>query len=604
MQEVPTHYWLCDAAGRLLETDATLADRLGYSPAGLHALTITDLEAGLVLQPTTSVHQRQAFYRQRDGGLVKMSCCTHYSPHNGGQYFTFLQEISRESGTIAPAAQATMLQIILDAQPSNIALFNLDARVLWLNKSACWSCGGNAAELLGKKCYEIWPGCKERSCDVCPIQQAIASEKIEQQKMVMPNNRRWRVTTIPIRNASGKLESLLYIGDDITEYLSMDKEARQTHKLESLGTLAGGIAHDFNNILAGIVGYTELSLMIVKEEGPLKEYLLELAQAGQRATELVRQILTFTRRGEGKPAKTELPVIVREVLRLLRSTLPSTIEMTTEIDDDVEPVLADPVQIHQVIMNLCTNSSHAMEPYGGRLAVAIGRAALSPQFFERNPDLMPGNYLQLSVSDTGCGMSQKVMASIFDPYFTTKPPGQGTGLGLSLVHGIVKDCGGHIAVESHEGEGSTFTIYLPMIERTEAYDAVTATGDRLRGTETILVVDDEPVILEVTKTYLEMRGYKVLTEKNSRIALGIFRDNPQDIDLLISDVTMPHLTGDRLAMECLAVRPNLPILLMTGYTDLVSELSVKQMGIKGLMMKPLAGKNFLAMIRRLLDETT
>jgi two-component system, cell cycle sensor histidine kinase and response regulator CckA len=206
------------------------------------------------------------------------------------------------------------------------------------------------------------------------------------------------------------------------------------------------------------------------------------------------------------------------------------------------------------------------------------------------------------VSDTGCGMSQEVMASIFDPYFTTKPQGQGTGLGLSVVHGIVKDCGGHIAVDSFTGKGSTFTIHLPTVERAASQGVVTANSGRLGGTETILVVDDEPVILDVTRNYLEMQGYKVLTEKNSQLALNKFRDNPMAIDLLVSDVTMPNLTGDRLARECLAVRPGLPIILMTGYTDLVSEQSVHVLGVRALMMKPLVGTNFLVKIRRLLDE--
>lgn len=602
MQAMTTHYWLSDVEGRLLETDETLGDLLGYSRQQLHDLTATDLETELVLQPTLAVQQRQAFYRRSDGSKLRVSCCTRYMPDKGGQYFTFFQEIGSTCRLPEALPQFSMLHLILQSQPSNIVLFNPQSEVLWLNKGACLSCGREFDELLGKKCHEIWPGCGDRSCGNCPVDEAIASKKIEQRKMAMPNNRRWRVTTIPIEDDAGKLQSVLYVGDDITEYLTIDKEVRQSHKLESLGTLAGGIAHDFNNILSGIVGYTELSLALVKEEGTLRKYLLELAQAGKRATGLVRQILTFTRRGEGKLVRTEVPVLVKEVLQLLRSTLPTTIELKKKIDNNVDPVLADPVQIHQIIMNLCTNAGHAMEPYGGVLTVTIGRAILPPNFFQRNRDLIPGDYLQLSVSDTGCGMSQEVMTSIFDPYFTTKPPGQGTGLGLSVVHGIVKDCGGYITVDSSEGGGSTFTIYLPTVEKSSAYSAVDAIGDGLRGTETILVVDDEPVILDVIRTSLEMRGYTVQTEKNSQVALKKFRDNPRAIDLLVSDVTMPHLTGDRLAREFLAVRPDLPIILMSGYTDLVSDQSVRELGVRALMMKPLVGKTFLSTIRRLLDE--
>lgn len=601
MRVMSKYYWLSDGSGRLLEIDEALAGLLGYSLSQIQAVAITDIEVGLTLQPSPSVWQRTARYRTRDGTTLNMHCCTRYSPVDGGQYFTFVQELHSAEEPSVPAASNSLLHTILDAQPSNIVLFNLQSEVLWLNRSACRSCNGSLVELLGRKCHEIWPGCLERSCGSCPVEVTIASEKIEQGKMTMPNKRRWRVTTVPIHDAQGIIKSVLFVGDDITDYLTLDKEARQSHKLESLGTLAGGIAHDFNNILSGIVGYTELSLAVAGDEEPLKEYLQELAQAGKRATGLVRQILTFTRGGEGKLVSTEIPVIAKEVLQLLRSTLPSTIELKRKIDSSVDPVLADPVQIHQVIMNLCTNASHALEPRGGVLTVSIGKADVPQEIFQRNRDLLPGDYLQMSVSDTGCGMNQEVMASIFDPYFTTKPPGHGTGLGLSVVHGIVKDCGGHITVDSHEGEGTTFTIYLPTVARDRAFDLVAKGSSLLGGTETILVVDDEPVVLDVTKTYLEMQGYTVLTEKNSQVALNRFRDNPQAIDILISDVTMPHLTGDILAAGCLSIRPNLPVILMTGFTDRVSEQSVKQLGIQALMMKPLVGKNFLSLIRSLLD---
>lgn len=601
MRVMSTYYWLSDGSGRLLEIDEALAGLLGYSLSQIQTVAISDIEIGLTLQPSPSVWQRTAHYRTLDGTTLNMHCCTRYLPVDGGQYFTFVQELHSAEEQSTPAASNSLLHTILDAQPSNIVLFNLQSEVLWLNRSACRSCNGSLVELLGRKCHEIWPGCRERGCGICPVEVTIASEKIEQGKMTMPNKRRWRVTTVPIHDAQGIIKSVLFVGDDITDYLTLDKEARQSHKLESLGTLAGGIAHDFNNILSGIVGYTELSLAVAGDEGPLKEYLQELAQAGKRATGLVRQILTFTRGGEGKLVRTEIPVIAKEVLQLLRSTLPSTIELKRKIDSSVDPVLADPVQIHQVIMNLCTNASHALEPRGGLLTINIGKAEVPPEIFQRNRDLLPGDYLRLSVSDTGCGMNQEVMASIFDPYFTTKPPGHGTGLGLSVVHGIVKDCGGHITVDSQEGEGTTFTIYLPTVARDRAFDLVAKGSSLLGGTETILVVDDEPVVLDVTKTYLEMQGYTVLTEKNSQVALNRFRDNPQAIDLLISDVTMPHLTGDILASGCLLIRPNLPVILMTGFTDRVSEQSVKQLGVQALMMKPLVGKNFLSLIRRLLD---
>jgi signal transduction histidine kinase len=596
-----TYFWLADAEGRLQDADDTLAELLGYSRAELLDLAAGDIEPGLVLQPFAKAVRRAAHYRMKDGSEIGVTCRTRYLEASGGQYVTFVEESASACKPPFEDDRAVLPQLILNAQCSNIVLFNLDSEVIWLNKSACLSSGRDFSDLIGSRCHQLWSYCGDKPCRNCLVQDVIASGKIEQRKMTMIDDRRWRVTGIPIFDDTGTMEYVLFLGDDITEYLTIAKEARQSHKLESLGTLAGGIAHDFNNILSGIVGYTELSLAIAPEGGPLRNYLLELAQAGKRATELVRQILTFSRRGEGKLVATELPIIVKEVLQLLRSTLPTTIELRKNIDSNVNPVLADPVQIHQIIMNLCTNASHAMEPYGGILTVTIQSAALPARFFEHNKDLLPGDYLLLSVSDTGRGMSQEVMASIFEPYFTTKPPGQGTGLGLSVVHGIVKDCGGYITVDSVPGQGSTFTIYFPTVERSINLEAGSLTLGRLSGTETIMVVDDEPVVLNVTKTFLELQGYKVLTETNSQVALNKFRDDPQSIDLLISDVTMPHLTGDRLARECLAIRPDLPIILMTGYTDLVTEQSAKRDGIRALIMKPLVGKTFLSQVRHLLD---
>ena len=602
MKDVPPYFWLADAEGWLRDADDAFGELLGYSRTELLGLHISDIDSEkdlqTVLPPLPQVVLREARFRKKDGSEVRVSCSTRYLRTGGGQYIAFVRESGLAAGL---AAGEDLSRLILDAQSSSIVLFDMQSKTVWLNKSACQSSGRAFADCLGRRCRELWKGCGEVTCPNCLVKDVIATGRMEQRKMTMMDNRRWRVTGIPIEGGSGRMEYVLFIGDDITEYLTIAKETRQNHKLQSLGTLAGGIAHDFNNILSGIVGYTELSLAIVPEEGILRKNLLELAQAGKRATELVRQILTFSRRGEGKLVATQLPVIAKEVLQLLRSTLPSTIELRRKIDENVNPVLADPVQIHQIVMNLCTNASHAMEPDGGVLTVTIRPADLPAHFFQQNRDVFPGEYLQMSVSDTGIGMSQEVMASIFDPYFTTKPAGQGTGLGLSLVHGIVKDCGGHIAVDSAPGKGSTFTIYFPTVDRRHNIEAGEAPFSLLSGTETIMVVDDEPVVLKVTRSFLELQGYKVLTETNSQLALNIFRDNPKGIDMLISDVTMPHLTGDRLARECLAIRPDLPVILMTGYTDLVSEQSVKRDGVRALLMKPLVGRTFLSQVRHLLD---
>lgn len=597
------HYWLSDKAGHLLDVSSSLCRLLGYSRSEILGMMVIDLDEAAILTPEAEHVTWQTQYITKSGQQVRVECCCHYSGHGGGQYSCFVEETPLQLESGAGSDSADLLKMILDAQQSNIVLFDCQKRVTWFNKLAAQTAEeSGGGPIVGRCCSALWSNCQEGGCDQCPLDLVMETKLPVQKKMSIHDGRRWRVSAVPILQEDGEVQHILFVGVDITEYLTLAEGVRKNHKLESLGTLAGGIAHDFNNILSGIIGYTELALMHATEDSDLKNYLFELSRAGQRATELVRQILTFSRGGESKLVRTDLPALAHEVLQLLRSTLPATIELKKEIITEVNPVLADPVQIHQIIMNLCTNASHAMEPSGGVLSVEIGPAELPRLFFVQHPDLLPGEYLRLSVGDTGSGMSQDVAQSVFDPYFTTKPPGQGTGLGLSVVHGIVKECGGHIQVESEEGKGSVFTIYLPTVQRRESGDALLDNADMLRGAEKIMVVDDEPVVLEVTKTYLEMHGYTVIAERNSQKALEIFREAPLAIDMLVSDVTMPHLTGDRLAREFLAIRRDLPIILMTGYSDLVTEQRLMREGVKALVMKPLVGAVFLGQVRRLLDE--
>lgn len=589
--------WLTDNEGRFLHVTQGLCDALGYSPEELLALAITDIDATLELRQTNGIVERNVNYTRKDGSFLQMVCAVRYEVSNGGQFFCFLYPATEVVQKKEVESQE-LLRMILDAQRANIVLFDADARLIWHNKIVSTSSGSGQNDLTGLKCHEVWSNCKTIGCDHCPITTVLDNGEISERKMTMLGGRRWRVTCYPIDNDAGVLQYVLFVGVDITEFLTIAEEVRQNHKLDSLGTLAGGIAHDFNNILSGILGYAELSLLIV-EKGTVKTYLQEINQAGRRATELVRQILTFSRRGEGKLVRTQVPSIVKEVLKLLRSTLPTTIDLRQEVVSEVDPVLADPVHVHQIVMNLCTNASYAMEPYGGVLAVCVKKAELSAEFFDQNKDMEPGDYLELSVKDTGIGMSGDILSSVFDPYFTTKPSGHGTGLGLSVVHGIVKDSGGQISVESVEGQGTIFTVYLPTVQADIEFDE-SSSVELLHGTETILLVDDEPVILHVTRDYLELHGYHVVTERNSQHALDMFREAPGIFDLVITDITMPHLTGDRLAREVLAIRPDIPVILMTGYSDLISEDEIEADGLGSLLMKPLVGKGFLRKVRQLL----
>jgi len=492
-----------------------------------------------------------------------------------------------------------LMRTILDTLTSRVVLMDRELQVIWANRAAANFAQKASCQMIGEPCYKVFAHQKV-ICEDCPSIEALSRGRVSEQMRKTMQGRTWVTYAIPIRNDVGEITNVVEVADDITGRLFLEGQLRQAQKMESLGTLAGGIAHDFNNILSGILGYTELAQMEAEANPTIKEYLGEVYSAGVRATELVRQILTFSRRRNAELQPLQAPLVVKEALKLLRSTLPTTVELKTSISTKVDPVLADPTQIHQVIMNLCTNASHAMEPDGGVLTVAVEQTRPEAEFFERHPGLAVGSYLQILVSDTGCGMSPDILSSIFDPYFTTKDLGEGTGLGLSVVHGIVKEYGGEILVDSVPEQGSTFTILLPVTSKA-VFDLE---GDResraLAGTEHILLVDDEPTLCEAYKRFLEKYGYRVTTLNDPLKALEAFRGNPGSFDLVLSDVTMPRLTGDKMGVQMLALRPELPIVLMTGFSHHLTEELAKKQGFRELVMKPLAKHSLLVKLREIL----
>jgi len=394
---------------------------------------------------------------------------------------------------------------------------------------------------------------------------------------------------------------------DISEQKTVEKERKrlqlqlqQAQKMEAIGTLAGGIAHDFNNILSAIMGYSELAQADVPAGSMVANSLAKIHLAGERARDLVKQILTFSRQAEQELKPLPINPIVKEALKLLRASLPSTIHIDQQITSEAM-VMADPTQIHQIMMNLCTNASHAMEEKGGTLTVDLVETNLSADQARRIPDLMSGRYLKLGVRDTGQGMSEAVRQRIFDPFFTTKEHGKGTGMGLSVVHGIVKTHRGAISVESRPAEGSTFSIYLPIIEG-EKIEKVHPLTPIPRGSENILFVDDEDFQVEIGEGVLQRLGYSVTTRTSSTAALETFRSHPEKYDLVITDMTMPQLTGDVLARKLLDIRPDLPIIICTGYSERLTEEHALSIGIRELVMKPVLIRDLAVKIRRALDQ--
>ncbi len=386
-----------------------------------------------------------------------------------------------------------------------------------------------------------------------------------------------------------------------TEKCQLEQQLRQTQKMEAIGTLAGGIAHDFNNILGIISGYSELASIDAPEGSRISKCLKEIFTAGKRARDLVQQILTFSRQGASEPKPLQIGLAVKEVMKMLRATLPSTIEVKYTIPRKLPAVVADPIQIHQVVMNLCTNAAHAMREKGGRLEVSLEEVMVDASMMTVNFKLMPGRYQKLKVSDTGHGMPSDVIERIFDPFFSTKEPGEGTGLGLSVVHGIVKKHGGDIDVKSTPEEGTTFEVYFPSIEQA-AEEPDQETEALPTGNERVLLVDDETAMAEMEREMLESLGYKVTARTNSVEAFEVFSAQPDQFDLVITDMTMPLMTGAELSRKILKLRPNMPIVLCTGFSEKIQEETAKSIGVREFLMKPIILRDIAQIIRRALDS--
>ncbi|MGB5750729.1 MAG: PAS domain S-box protein [Desulfobacterales bacterium] len=408
------------------------------------------------------------------------------------------------------------------------------------------------------------------------------------------------VSAVSVKDANGKIKYYDGIIENTTGKRELELQLQQAQKMEAIGTLAGGIAHDFNNILSAIIGYTELSLNDIEKESTLYQNLQEVFRAGGRAKDLVKQILTFSRQTAQELKPVQVKLICKEAIKFLRASLPTTIEINQEIEND-SLVMADPTQIHQVLMNLCTNAGHAMGEKGGVLEVKIADVQLEADFMAQHKELKPGPYLELSVSDTGYGIPAHLLDRIFDPFFTTKEKSEGTGMGLSVVHGIVGSYGGKIIVTSEPGKGTTFKIYLPTVERDEAPQPI-AEESIAGGTERILFVDDEPALVKIGKQMLESLGYKVTGRTSSVEALELFKAKADSFDLVITDMTMPNMTGDELARELIHIKPEIPVILCTGYSARINQQQAAAMGIRAFVSKPVPRMDIAKTIRNIIDD--
>ncbi|MFH1215376.1 MAG: cache domain-containing protein [Pseudomonadota bacterium] len=403
----------------------------------------------------------------------------------------------------------------------------------------------------------------------------------------------------PIIDLRGQRMGYVFVMRDVTEQIKVETMFRQTQKMEAIGTLAGGIAHDFNNILAAIFGFAEIAKIDVQPDSRAGKSLEKILEAAGRARDLVKQILTFSRRTDLKPQSIHLKIIAKETIKLLKASLPSTIEIQANFQSD-EKVMADPSSIHQIIMNLCANAGHAMGKNGGILSITLIDVDLDQDFARIHSGIAPGRFVRLTISDTGHGMSSEVIDRMFEPFFTTKDEGEGTGMGLAVVHGIVQRLGGAITVHSEIGKGSSFSVYLP-IHSGKTEEKKQEEGRVPEGSERILFVDDEAFIVDIAQQMLTLLGYKVIAKTSSQEALSYFEAHAEEIDLLITDYTMPNMTGIDLAAKVRAIRPDLPILLCTGYNAGLSIEEIQAAGIRELVYKPVVRKELAVIVRRALD---
>ena len=486
---------------------------------------------------------------------------------------------------------------LLELAHSAIFVRDLDSRITFWNARAQELYGWTKAEALGKVSYTLL-----KTQFPVPFEEhmKVLTKEGRWEGELLHTTKDGRQITVLSRHAlqrdkDGNPAAILEINLDVTEARRTEQELRQAHKMEALGTLTGGIAHDFNNILAAIIGFTELSEERAPKGSPEEHRLRRVKEAGLRGRELVKQMLTFSRKTEIQKQPLQLSTIVTEAMKLLRASIPSTVSINFKIDSTSDLVLADPTQMQQVLLNLCTNAAHAMREKGGTLDIGLSDHSVSTA-----DGMKPGPYLRLVVHDTGVGIPADIVDKIFDPFFTTKAQGEGTGLGLSVVHGIVKQHDGYITVESTPGKGSTFTVYLPKVaERPEARRV--EDGPVQTGHERVLFVDDEEALVEMGEDILAELGYEVTSRMNGREALVLFRLDPSRFDLVITDQTMPEMTGIELAREILTIRADMPIIMCTGFSHLVDADRARAAGIRAFAMKPLTKREIARTIRQVLD---
>jgi len=499
-------------------------------------------------------------------------------------------------------------RIAFHTSPDAISITKMDGTYIEINEGFSRLTGFTRRDVVGRSSLDInvWNNPEDRKTLLDGLMKSRHVVNLEADFRMKDGAIKTGLMSANLIHLDGELH-IFSITRDITarkkaeeEKTKLEAQLRQVYKMEAIGTMAGGIAHDFNNILTIILGNADLARYVMKEEGPARQYIDKILEASGRAREMVRQILAFSRQAEQNFVPVKPHIVFIETLKLLRSTIPSSIDIKQDIDTQCPSINADPTQLNQVLINLCANAVHAMDEKG-TLKVSLQEIKLGQRGTRHKANMKPGPYALLTVADTGKGISSEVIERIFDPFFTTKEVGEGTGMGLSVVHGIVENHGGMIAVKSTPGKGTTFSIYFPIVQETPVTLKDTGTLP-YKGDEHILFVDDEEALVELAATMLQMYGYKVTCKTSSKEALAAFKAAPASFDLVITDQTMPDISGSDLSKELLNLRPDIPIILCTGYSSKISAEMAKKLGIADYFLKPFDTAKLLSSVRKVLNS--
>lgn len=635
--KAPLGIAVANAGGRIVRTNRALEEFLGYGPSELQGVTLArithpeHLDAGAdyferLRTGELDKYQVEKLYVRKDGSLVwGRLVLSLVRRADGCEYgLSMIEDIGEHRATRsqlddsrrALEAANSQLARYLACAPLACVVWGLKDQILrdW-NPAALRMFGYTAEESLGRNVYELL-STPEGLVVVEEVRRELAEGRKFEAGVVVENRRKdgtrlyceWHFTIVS--GTTDDADTVIAFAIDVTARVSSEHERRvleanlrQAQKMQSLGTLAGGIAHDFNNILLAISGNARLAMQELPSDHAAQVSLAEISKAGARASSIVNQILLFSRREEeASHIELDLESIVEDSVNLLRATLPARIQIRTRVAAEVPMAFGDASQIHQVLLNLATNAAHAMGEQGGVLLLELDHVEVDEDMARQSPDLHTGNYVRLSVKDTGMGMPPEIAERIFEPFFTTKPRGQGTGLGLSVVHGIVRAHGAAITVQTASGKGSTFSVYLPaipaMISSVAEIPAKTAQGHGQR----ILYVDDEESLVYLLTRVLQRLGYLVTGFVDAREALETFRSRPADFDALVTDLSMPGLSGHELAREVLKIRPALPVVMTSGYVRPADRELALKTGVRELVLKPDTAEALGEVLHRLLEE--